>query len=107
MIAYRPVAADAVVEALAVLLVGGTLTVEDATGRPLSVHAITAGASPVGGSTWLTVAPAVASDTGLAARWSAASADGSAVMSGTGLNLDRSDITQGADVIIDSIRLEA
>lgn len=90
----------------AALFVGGALTIEDATGSVLSRHPITATAAVMGDAAWLTVAAAQATGTGIAARYTVTSATGRTALTGTPA-LDRLDIEEGADVILEPIRLEA
>lgn len=83
-----------VADTITSLLAGGTLTIEDADGTPLSVHLIAAG---------LAVDDAVASGTGTPAAFTARSADGTVVATGP---CDLPDIETGADVVIESLTLE-
>lgn len=102
---YADVGAAAAVEAIALLLVGGRLDIQSASGAVLSSHDITGSTTPTGRSTWLAVAPAIATGTGSPAGYTARAADGRVVVTGSGVTLP--DIEDGADVLIDSFRLEA
>ena len=90
----------------AALFVGGTVTIEDRFGAVLSTHPITGIGAVVGPEAWLTVAPAVATGSGIAAQHTITSATGRTTLTGTP-SLDRSDIEEGADVLLEPIRMEA
>ena len=90
----------------AALFVGGRLTIEDASGSVLSSHPITSTAAVVGSEAWLAVGQAVATGSGIASRYTVTSATGKTTLTGTPA-LDRSDIEEGADVILEPIHLEA
>ena len=96
----------AIVGVVGRLLTGGTVRVVTDAGVILSEHPITGVTDPVGPSTWATVGPSVATGAGRADHVDILSG-GALLISGGSLSLDFPDIDEGADVLLDPIRLEA
>lgn len=93
------------VKSIAKMLDGAMVQVVTSAGLLISEHPIT-GWTSVGSRVWATVGPAIATGTGMADHIDILS-DGAPLITGGSLTLDFPAIDEGADVLLDPIRLEA
>lgn len=101
---WTEAACTAEAETLAALLRGGRVRLLDASGDVLTDHALGSPAV-VGGTVHVPVEPAISTGVGTASRVELLSRTGQSLYLGAGVDLDDPDIDEGADVVLEPLRV--